>query len=120
MSSMRSAEKPMALLSLVYRDQLFPRLAYRRTFDALLERLPERQACRVMVELLAMAHERNCESELAEQLSTCLLAGQLPDMRALRAHFAPDPASLPAVVVHLASLNAYEVLLGSGLMGDPA
>ena len=26
--------KPMALLNLVYRDQLFPRQAYRRTFDA--------------------------------------------------------------------------------------
>lgn len=112
--------KPMALLNLVYRDQLFPRLAYRRTFDALLEQLPERQACRVMVELLAMAHERNCESELAEQLSACLLAGQLPDMRALRALFAPDPTGLPIVVVQLAPLNAYEVLLGSGLTGDAA
>jgi hypothetical protein len=29
--------KPMALLSLVYRDQLFPRDAYRHTFDRLLE-----------------------------------------------------------------------------------
>jgi hypothetical protein len=47
--------KPMALLGLVYRDQLFPRDAYRRTFDALLERLPDREACRVMVELLALA-----------------------------------------------------------------
>ncbi|EHH04364.1 transposase, partial [Mesorhizobium amorphae CCNWGS0123] len=38
--------KPMALLNLIYRDQLFPREAYRRTFDMLIERLPERQACR--------------------------------------------------------------------------
>ena len=36
--------KPMALLNLVYRDQLFPREAYRRAFDMLIERLPERQA----------------------------------------------------------------------------
>jgi hypothetical protein len=28
--------KPMALLNLVYRDQLFPREAYRRTWEALL------------------------------------------------------------------------------------
>ena len=33
--------KPMALLNLVYRDQLFPREAYRQTFDRLLEQLPE-------------------------------------------------------------------------------
>ncbi len=34
MSSIRLRRKPMALLNLVYRDQLFPREAYRRTFDA--------------------------------------------------------------------------------------
>ena len=111
----------MALLNLVYRDQLFPRDAYRRTFDALLMRLPERQACRVMVDLLALAHERGCESELADKLAAALEAGQLPDMAALRARFAPDPAALPNVDVHLAPLNAYEALIGAGLtMGDAA
>ena len=108
--------KPMALLSLVYRDQLFPRDAYRRTFDALLMRLPERQACRVMTDLLALAHERGCESELADKLSTALETGQLPDMAALRAHFAPDPAALPNVEIHLAPLNVYEALIGADLM----
>jgi hypothetical protein len=60
--------KPMALLNLVYRDQLFPRRAYARTFDALLAHGPERAACRTMVELLALAHERACEAELAQML----------------------------------------------------
>jgi len=112
--------KPMALLNLVYRDQLFPREAYRRSFDALLEHLPERQACRTMVDLLALAHERGCESELADQLTASLQARRLPDMTALRARFAPDPARLPSVVVRLAPLNAYEVLLGASLTGDAA
>jgi transposase InsO family protein len=113
--------KPMALLSLVYRDQLFPRDAYRRTFDALLMRLPERQACRVMTDLLALAHERGCESELADKLSTALETVQLPDMAALRAHFAPDPAALPNVEIHLVPLNVYEALIGAGLTtGDAA
>lgn len=104
--------KPMALLNLVYRDRLFPREAYRRTFDMLMDRLPERQACRTMVELLAMAHERGCESELADQLRVLLEARRLPDMAALRELFAPDPSRLPNVVVHLASLDAYEGLIG--------
>lgn len=113
--------KPMALLSLVYRDRLFPRDAYRRTFEALLMRLPERQACRVMTDLLALAHERGCESELADQLSTALETGQLPDMAALRAHFAPDPAALPNVEIQLVPLNVYEALIGAGLTtGDAA
>ncbi|MGX1360884.1 hypothetical protein AB7M46_005941 [Bradyrhizobium elkanii] len=50
--------KPMALLNLVYRDRLFPRDAYRKTFDRLRERLPDKKACRLMVDLLALAHER--------------------------------------------------------------
>lgn len=58
--------KPMALMSLVYRDQIFPREAYRRTFDRLVEHLPERAACTIMVELLSLAHERGCEAELAD------------------------------------------------------
>ena len=112
--------KPMALLNLVYRDQLFPREAYRRTFDMLMDRLPERQACRTMVELLALAHERGCESELADQLHASLQVRRLPDMSALRERFAPDPSRLPNVVVRLAPLNAYEALIDSSPRGDAA
>jgi hypothetical protein len=112
--------KPMALLNLVYRDQLFPRQAYRQTFDALLERLPEKQACRIMVDLLALAHERGCEAELAALLAADLQAGRLPDMTAIATHFAPDPARVPHVVVHLVPLNLYEDLVGSGQRGEEA
>ncbi len=103
--------KPMALLGMVYRDQLFPREAYRRTFDRLIEQLPERAACRMMVELLALAHERTCEAELAAILATDIDGGRIPDMAALRRRFAPDPATLPEVVVTLAPLSIYNALL---------
>lgn len=103
--------KPMALLGVVYRDQLFPRDAYRRTFDRLIERIPERLACRTMVELLALAHDRACEAELADILAADLAADRLPDMAALRARFAPDPARLPDVLVELVPLAIYDVLL---------
>lgn len=103
--------KPMALLKLVYRDQLFPREPYHQTFDRLIAALPERTACRQMVELLAMAHERACEAELAELLAADVAADRLPDMDALRKRFAPDPAALPDVVVELVPLATYDVLL---------
>lgn len=107
--------KPMALLSLVYRDQLFPRDAYRRTFDRLLETVPEKPACRLMVNLLALAHDRGCEADLAALLTADLAAGRLPDLAALCERFAPDPASLPEVVVYLTPLIAYEALLGNAI-----
>jgi transposase InsO family protein len=104
--------KPMALLNLVYRDQLFPREAYRQTFDRLLETLAPKPACRLMVDLLALAHDRGCEAELADILADDLVAGRLPDLMVLRGRFAPNPGALPDVVVHLAPLSAYEALLG--------
>jgi hypothetical protein len=102
--------KPMALLGLVYRDQLFPREAYRRTFDRLLDTMAEKPACRLMVNLLALAHDRGCEAELAALLQDDLEARRLPDLAALSQCFAPDPAALPKVVVHLTPLIDYEAL----------
>ena len=112
--------KPMALLNLVYREQLFPREAYRHAFEALLAAGPERQACRIMVDLLALAHDLGCEAELADRLAAGLAAGMLPDMADLRACFAPDPASVPRVTVELASLASYESLLGAAATGETA
>jgi plasmid stability protein len=105
----------MALLNLVYRDQLFPRDAYRLTFDRLLDKLPEKSACRLMVDLLALAHERGCEAELATLLTADLAGAQLPDLVALRTRFAPDPTALPEVVVHLTPLVDYDQLLSAAL-----
>jgi hypothetical protein len=102
--------KPMALLGLVYRDQLFPRQAYRHVFDELVARQPARQACRTMVELLALAHERACEAELANLLTADLDAGRLPEMKTLRARFAPDATAVPKVRVDFAPLSAYDEL----------
>jgi hypothetical protein len=102
--------KPMALLNLVYRDQLWPREAYRHMFDYLCERLTARSACKLMVELLSLAHERACEAQLASILSECLVARRLPDLKDLRARFTPDLASLPEVCVELVPLNLYEAL----------
>jgi hypothetical protein len=103
--------KPMALLNLAYRDQLFPREAYRKCFERLLEQVSEREACRSMVALLALAHDRGCEAELAACLAADLDDARLPDLAALHARFAPDPAGLPDVTVILAPLAAYDTLL---------
>jgi hypothetical protein len=106
-------KKPMALMGLVYRDQLFPRQAFRDMFAVMLERATEREACRMMVGLLALAHDRGCEAELAAQLEEDLRQKQLPDIVALTALFAPLRGSLPGVEVQLADLSAYDQLLGN-------
>jgi len=102
--------KPQALLNLVYRDQLFPRTAYRRTWDRLIEAGPPRSACRVMVALLALAHEHVCEAELAVVLDETLDAGALPDPIVLERQFARVAPTAPEVIVTLPSLETYDAL----------
>jgi transposase InsO family protein len=111
--------KPMALLGLVYRDQLFPRRAYVRTFEALLAGLPTRTACRTMVDILALAHERACEAELADRLAADLDQGRLPDLPTLRTFFLPDAQAMPEVRVALTPLTAYDEL-GTVHLGEVA
>ena len=100
--------KPMALLNLVYRDQLFPRRAYALAFEALLAGLGERPACRAMVGILALAHERACEAELAVALQADLDEGVLPDLAALIERFRPKDAEWPVVVITLPALALYD------------
>ena len=102
--------KPGAFIGLAYRDQLFPRQAYARTFEALLAGRSEKEACRMIVDLLFLAHERTCEAELAKQLTCGLEAGRLPDMKCLRERFTPDPAALPVVTVSPPPLSVYNEL----------
>jgi transposase InsO family protein len=102
--------KPMALLNLVYREQLFPRPAYQRAFEALLEGLGEKRACRTMVGLLALAHERACEAELAQAIAAELEAGRLPDLDSLDRRFAPDPAAIPEITIAAVPLHLYDEL----------
>lgn len=105
--------KPMALLNLVYRDQLFPREAYRRTWEALLVTLPARNACRTMVGLLALAHDRACEAELASVLEAILATGELPDLALLQQRFMPSSVAVPEVTVSLPAAVAYDALLNA-------
>ncbi len=113
-------KKPMALIGLVYRDHLFPRRVFRDMFAALLEQIGEKQACRMTVDLLALAHDRGCEAELAAQLEEDLRQNRLPDIAALRTLFAPPPDSLPGVSVQLAELSSYDQLLGQTTIGEEA
>ena len=103
-------KKPMALNNLVYRDQLFPRPAYARAFEALCIELGDKRACKITVELLALAHDRGCEAELAGLIEADLDAGKLPDLAILRSQFRPKAAAIPDVVVQLAPLSTYDEL----------
>jgi hypothetical protein len=70
----------------------------------------DKGACKLTVELLALAHDRGCEAELAESIDAELDAGRLPDLASLRERFAPNPASVPAINVAFVALSSYDEL----------
>ena len=109
--------KPMALLNLVYRDQLFPRDAFRHAWDRLVATQPSRNACRTMVGLLALAHDRACEAELALALQAILDAGEVPDLTTLQRRFMPASMAIPDVTVTIPAAMAYDALLSTPQMG---
>ena len=103
--------KPGALANLAYRDALWPRTAYRRAWDALLGAGSARDAARTMVGLLALAHDRGVEAELAVAIDAGLDAGELPDLTAMLRRFTPVAAAAPEVLVILPSLASFDRLI---------
>jgi hypothetical protein len=63
-----------------------------------------------MVALLALAHDRACEAELALAIEAELEAGRLPDLDSLSRRFAPDPAAIPEITIAVVPLHLYDEL----------
>lgn len=103
--------KPMALANLSYRDALLPGETWRRTWDALVAEGDLRTACRTLVGLLALAHDRACERTLERALAEDLEAQRLPDLERLRERFEVRTAVPPDVVVQLPTAASYDSLL---------
>jgi len=102
--------KPGAFARWVLRDAAFPRPIYRQTWERLSEKLTEREACKTMVGLLALAADGH-EAQLAGELEQLLELDQLPELQALTELLAPPRAEVPEVSVQLPTLAAYDALI---------
>ena len=72
---------------------------------------PARDAARTMVGLLALAHDRGVEADLAVAIDAGLDAGELPDLAAMLRRFTPVATAAPEVLVILPPLAAYDRLI---------
>ena len=103
--------KPGAFARWVLRDAMFPRSEYAQTWESISARLPERQACRLMVDLLDLADRSGAVAELAQVLAALQARSELPDIEALRDRFAPRQSAMPVVAVELPATSVYDELL---------
>jgi len=102
--------KPGAFARWVLRDEAFPRAIYRQTWENLSTHLPERQACKIIVGLLALAADGH-EAVLAIELEQLHANNELPDLDALTQQLAPRQSEIPTVAVLLPELTSYDVLI---------
>jgi hypothetical protein len=104
--------KPQALAGSVYRDGLFPRSEYAEAWAALSTALPRHDACRRMVDLLWLAHDEGCETELALLIADSLARGDLPQAHLLKEKLEPRQRALPDdTPVALTALASFDALL---------
>jgi hypothetical protein len=103
--------KPAALARWVHRDAAFPRAVYRRTWERLIAQRPEREACRTMVGLLALA-AKGYEAQLAGELEQLIEIDALPELHAITQLLAPPATAIPNVRVELPELKRYDEVLG--------
>jgi hypothetical protein len=93
------------------RDALFPRSEYARTWQHLIEQLPEAKAARTMIALLEIAAGEGCEARLAEELGMLLDRRELPDPEQLKSSFATHVPTMPTVTITLPTLGHYDTLM---------
>jgi len=103
--------KPGAFARWTMRNDAFPRTIYRLTWDALVAKRPEREACKTMVGLLALAADGH-EAELAIELEALCADNELPDLNTISQRFTTRETRLPTIAVLLPDLSSYDGLLG--------
>lgn len=103
--------KPGAFARWVLRDAMFPRSEYAQAWERMSQRLSERAACRLMVDLLDLADRANVVAELAGVLGALGERDEVPDIQVLREQFAPRPTLMPLVQVVLPAAAVYDELL---------
>jgi len=101
--------KPGAFRGYRYRDELYPRVVFRRAYDALAARFGERGDGEYLKVLHLAATES--EADVAVALELLLGAGRIPELSAVRELVSKAPPVVPVVHIRMPDLASYDGLL---------
>ena len=102
--------RPGAFARYRYREDLFPRLVFRRAYDALCSDRCERQADLAYLKILQLAAD-HLESEVAVALEAFLAEGVVADCDAVTSVVAPRQPEIPDMAAFDVDLAEYDALL---------
>jgi len=106
--------KPQAFRNYIYREELFPTLAFRETWERLNEELDSRRACREYVKILKEAAEGEQESIVNRFLEERLHCNILPLAADVQKLFRKEKKHPLLKPIHH-DLASYDVLVGGAL-----
>jgi transposase InsO family protein len=106
-------KKPRAFYRSQLRDDLLPSQEYRQIWQVLNEQLEARAACKLMVGVLALAAEHDCEQALAAYLLQAIAGGGLPTLVELQQRFGRPARAIPVQCLVQHCLQSYDELLAS-------
>ena len=106
------AKKPNAFRYSLLRDDLIPSGDFTLLWKQLcLDGLSDAD-CRYMLDLLVLADNDNCESELGRYVLNAFETNQKPSIKQCRELFSADKIEVPMIVSQQHSLNSYDCLMG--------
>jgi hypothetical protein len=108
--------KPQAFRNYIYREELFPTLAFRATWERLNRELDSRTACREYVKILKEAAEGDRETTVNQFLEKELHADRLPQAGSVRKLFRKQATESPTLEPIHQNLGDYNVLLDGGVL----
>jgi hypothetical protein len=110
------ALKPQAFRYSVLKDALLPNATYKEIWHLLNQGCVSRHACKLMVGLLKIACDYNCEADLGDKVLSLLQKGEIPSLGSLQRRYetqGKNPTSYPDIVVPKQNIAAYNQLLPS-------
>ena len=105
------ARKPQAFRNFVYRDDLFPSYAFKRTWEILDEQLDERTACKEMVKILKITADSEREEEISKYLEGLLLQHQTPRLEDIEKRFGLVHEKVVEIIIKSKEPSDYDALL---------
>jgi len=105
--------KPQAFRNYIYKEELFPTLAFRETWERLSRELDSRTACREYVKILKEAAESDREPIVNSFLESKLQENILPRAIDVQKLFRSDLEAFPELVATYDSLKSYDALLNA-------
>lgn len=107
-------KKPQAFRYSVLRDDMLPSEEYREIWRIIDEKCTGRHACKLMVGILKLSRDYNCEKDLGEKVLRTLREGLIPSLGDLQRRY-EVPLRIAQPVLHIPqhSLRSYDRLLPS-------